>query len=229
MRISLPRLGWITLGMLAILASCQSEIEQLGPTVESYYPLKDRAVREYAVTDSIYETGGWKVRQFRRRETARATQLDQLGRTLLRITVDTASTGSFVEETSHWHVIDRGYAERIEGTERILVLATPILRSKTWNGNAYNERGAETFRYALLDTSVTLPLDAGGRTFAKCIRVQQRNTRQTELLDDTWEVFAPGVGRILTVNRRLRYILATDSLEANKTRVVREQLVSTSY
>ena len=229
MRISTSHSRWLALGVLATLLSCQSEIEQLGPTVESYYPVQDRADREYAVTDSIYQTGGWKVRQFRRRETARATQQDQLGRTLLRITVDTASTGSFVEETTHWHVIDRGYAERIEGTERILVLATPILRGKTWNGNAYNERGAESFRYALLDTSVTLPLDAGGRTFAKCIRVQQRNSRQTELLDDTWEVFAPGVGRLVTVNRRLRFNVTTGALIADSTRVVREQLVSTSY
>jgi hypothetical protein len=229
MRISVFLKRFLTVGLIVALVGCESEIDQLGPTVESYYPLQDRAVREYAVIDSILETGGWNVRRFRRRETARLTQQDQLGRTLLRIIVDTASTGTFLEETTHWHVVDDGYAERIEGTERILVLSTPVIRGKTWNGNAYNERGAESFRYTQLDTAVTLQLDAGERTFATSLRVQQRNRVLPELLDNTWEVFAPGVGRILTVNRRLRYNLATGNLEADNTRVVREQLVSTTY
>ena len=231
-----PR-GWTVgrvLAQLLAVAGCQGEIEALGPALETYFPRRVGAYREYEVIDSSFTTGGWRVRTYRLRETGTATLTDQGGRPQLRLAIDTASSGlPLTEETTHWHTLTPEFAERLEGADRVLVLAHPIAPDRRWNGNRYNTRGEETFAYTDLDTLVQLPMTGGGlRRFEACVRVQQREgLRRTSTGDErleAWELFAPGVGRIVRVDRRLRTDL-TGQLVPDGSRVIRLTLTDTNY
>ncbi len=217
-----------------LLTQCDSDVGELGPALETYYPRQVGAFREYDVVDSVFTTGGWVVRSYRLRETGTAVFTDQAGRPQLRMSIDTASgTLPLTEETTHWHTLTADYAERLEGSDRLLVLSHPILLGRNWSGHAYSSRPAESYTYTDLDTTLTLPQSTGSsRRFEFCLRVQQRQgTRllgSAEETVDTWELYAPGIGRILRVDRALRFSL-TGQLLAEGTRVVRMTLTRTSY
>jgi len=228
----------LVLLVLSALAGCTGELAELGPEPGRYFPRRVGATREYAVTDSLYTTAGWRVRSYRRRETAQSELPDQAGRPQLRLALDTASGAvPFTSETAHWHTLTTEYAERLEGSDRVLVLARPLLLGQSWNGNAYNTRGTESFVYTDLDTAVTLTVNGTSRRFDTCVRVQQRRgvrrVPQGAMPDgdirvDTWELYAPEVGMIVRVDRNIRTDLL-GQLVADGTTVRRQVLIATSY
>jgi|AACY02.2.fsa_nt_gi hypothetical protein len=84
----------------------------------------------------------------------------------------------------------------------------PLRASFTWNGNALNNLGEEQFRYLSIDSTLTL----NGQTYNNCVVVEQRNSGSS-LLTDIWtyEIFAPGIGKIKRYDRFLRWEFEQDS------------------
>jgi hypothetical protein len=112
---------------------------------------------------------------------------------------------------------DQYQAERIEANIKYVVLRFPPSTKITWNGNEFNARGRENYRYISIDTTVVV----NGRTFNNCAFVLQR--RRSSLSEDvySYEIYAPGVGMIERYNREFIFYNGSDNLGVPYTELLR--------
>ena len=82
-----------------------------------------------------------------------------------------------MNDTSSWQFqnvwvaqTDEYSAQRVEDNMRYIKLALPVLKGKTWNGNAYNTIPEENYSY----TEVHVPLSIAGFSFDSSVTVLQK-------------------------------------------------------
>jgi hypothetical protein len=226
--------------LLVLLAAqgCRRTVEAdvFSPPLGQYFPAADGKFRTYTVQDSTYATATWRVRNYVRRETTNGTLPDAQNRPMSRLVLDTARTltGAFTTEQLWLQYNDGVSAERVEGSTRYVVLNYPIGRGRRWNGNLYNNRAVElpvtdTMQYSYTRTDTTFTV--GGVRYTNCLFVRQRFTQRRDFEVNTFEVYAPGVGRILRVDRFLQYILNSDGSRTLNTNsyVERAALAAQNY
>lgn len=99
----------------------------------------------------------------------------------------------------HWQVKDvwqaRLMPSRLERTEEnitYLKLAFPPGQDNTWDGNAYNTRDPQKYRY----TNVHAPYQVGGHAFDSTLTVLQKELTTLISEDFQQEVYARGVGMV---------------------------------
>jgi hypothetical protein len=173
------------------------------------YPLIPGKQRVYEVFERNFTTADTLDRYYLKRELTGGTELDLRGRTTYRLenwVADTARPNDWQFEILWTQYRDNDWAERIEGNVRYVVLQFPVIQESPWNGNIFNSEGDQFYQYLNLDTTLTL----GGRTYTNCVFVLQR--RELSLLRDqyAYEIYAPGVGKLVRYDRNLRF-----DLEAN--------------
>ena len=170
-----------------------------------------------------------------KKEVTEGTETDLLGREVSKLWLYTSpdSLGSnyswsFSELWTQW--ADDQNAERIEGNKRLWVLRLPPYQGSTWNGNFYNNEGAQTYEYINLDTTVTIQ----GTTYENCVYVLQVPFRQPVeqqggaifIIEHAYEIYAPGIGKIV---RYCKYFVAQDGVPESESKVYYEELVSHNF
>ncbi|NJM26269.1 MAG: hypothetical protein HC859_13025 [Bacteroidia bacterium] len=89
-----------------------------------------------------------------------------------------------------------------EGNTDFVKIAFPATTGRTWNGNEYNDMGADEYEV----TSINATYNAGDLNFPDALVVTQSNNEDyIVFLDQRTEVYAPGVGLIQKNTTQLRY------------------------
>lgn len=84
-------------------------------------------------------------------------------------------------------------AERVEENERFVKLEFPVSEGGTWNGNAFNNRGALQYKYI----NVGKFADVGILQFDNTLTVQQKNNINLVDQEVFYEIYAHGIGMVL--------------------------------
>jgi len=211
-----------------LLAACNREIPFDGSD-RSIYPIMDGKQRTYFVLDTTYTTTAIIANQYYKRELTNGQATDLNGRTLSKLEIwratDAQGPFSFFELWTQY--LGNEFAERTEGNTRYVVLRFPYLKGINWNGNQFNGFDRESYQYITTDTTIVL----GGVTYNNCKFIRQRY-QQTTLSDVyTYEIYAPGIGKIKRYDRYIkrntdgsgRLVIDTDSY------VYEETLVGHNY
>lgn len=84
-------------------------------------------------------------------------------------------------------------AEKVEENQRFVKLEFPVKEGETWNGNAFNALGPQTYKYV----NVAKFADVGILQFDNTVTVEQR--RNVNLVDEEvfYEIYADGIGMVL--------------------------------
>lgn len=208
---------WIFAAAAFALTACNRELPSDPPDTR-WFPVEDGRYRTYDVQSTTFQLSANPqnpdtiLQRFYKRElTNGETDLD--GRRVSRLELWEApydSSGGLPAEAAFsfqqlWtQYLDEQFAERIEGNVRYVVLKWPVATEQTWNGNTYNDQGEEIYTYLNLDTTVTL----NGQVYPNCIYVLQRQVSGSILSDIlTYEIYAPGIGKIERFDRNLLFIL----------------------
>lgn len=195
---------------LAVLSACSEDLEvPEEQRAETYYPLVEGLTRTYEVFDTTYTRfpvlDTLEAATFVR-ETVAGTVTDAEGRTVRRINRFSAPDllGTF-QPLAQWEaILAGGFVEQLADNIRTLVLRDPVELGSSWDGNAFNNLGAQTFRYLSVDTT----LQRGGVTYSGCIYIEQRLVTNS-LVDSvfTYEIYAPNIGLLERYDRQFRFIL----------------------
>lgn len=227
--------------VLSLLSGCERKIDP-EPWDSSIYPIQDGKYRTYRVSDTTFIlSGGVNAvgRTYLRRELANGTETDLLGREVSVLEIHTAQfddEGNPLswEPNAIWQQWkDNRFAERVEGNTRYQVLAFPVTRNRQWDGNEFNGNnniptlGYSNFTYLRTDTTVVV----AGRAYPNCVVVQQRRIDNSLISNIyTYEVYAPGIGKIERYDRYLYYILRDQNIElSTESYVYHEVLTDHNY
>jgi len=233
-------LPWVAALGLVAAAGCE---RTLAPPIsgELYYPLRDSAERVYRVEDTTYTVSGAVVNRYRKREYTLGTVTDLTGRPLSRLEIYRAplDVGPFTFRELWTQFRSSERAERTEGNTRYVVMNFPLRRGKTWDVNLFNNNavGSDDDRLwaravvGNMDTTVVL----NGTRYTRCIFIRHRKDKSDSRDIYTYEIYAPGIGKIERYDRYMVYdivprpgggvnfVLNTNSY------IYREQLLSHTY
>lgn len=142
-----------------VFTSCKKDSESTNSygSISDYYPLKVGSYHIYLVDSTYYNDVTKKSEdyQFQTKEVITETYYDdynQLNYKIEKYVRYKTDSTTYDEEKwvikDVWHVIKKTNSiERVEENIRTINLVNPIVNNKTWNGNAYNYKGAWDFTY----------------------------------------------------------------------------------
>jgi hypothetical protein len=83
--------------------------------------------------------------------------------------------------------------EKVEENQRFVKLEFPVKEGETWNGNAFNALGPQTYKYV----NVAKFADVGILQFDNTVTVEQKNN--LNLVDEEvfYEIYADGIGMVM--------------------------------
>lgn len=225
-----------------VFSACNRTYDPTPDHVDKVFPIQDGKYRSYYVVDTVYETSNsqlFEALTYYKRELTEGTEEDLLGREVSKLWIyrspDTLGTPANPE--FNWTYNDLwtqyradDFSERIEGNIRYLVLRNPPYEGSTWNGNLYNNEGSRIYRYANIDTTVTVQ----GVTYENCVYVlQQEYYRPVQdssaaifIVEHAYEVYAPGIGKIL---RYFKQFEMQSGVVNPESRIFREELIDHNY
>ena len=160
----------------------------------SYFPVDSGIVRFYDV-DSIYcdeFTGLNDTISYELKEVIAANFIDDQGRPAQRIErFKKDSTGTWVIHRV-WSMVRTNFrAEVLEENTRFIKTVFPTVAATTWNGNAYNTNGDQTYEI----TTVDIPASSNGLSFNKTLHVLEENDPANFIYDyQQLEKYADGIG-----------------------------------
>lgn len=219
-------------------AACNRTYDPVPDYYDNIYPVQDGKERIYHVIDTTYETNSavYDASSYYKRETTDGTEEDLLGRNVSKLWLytspDTLNGGLDYDWTFSelWtQYLDKQYAERIEGNQRILVMRIPPYLGSSWNGNLHNNLDVETYTYTNIDSTVTV----NGMTFEHCVVVTQIPYRKAGLKGSTYyheeeayEIYAPGIGKII---RYRKFYEEQNGVPVSESHIFHEILVSHNF
>lgn len=195
---------------------------------QNLYPVIDTKYRIYAVVDSVYPTTGAVGRKYYKMELTKGQEQDLLNRTVSRLEVYTGDSLSGLTFSELWtQYKGNQFAERIEGNTKYLVLSFPINQKRKWDGNQYNLRSSEFYKYQTLDTLLTL----NANTFPKSVMVLQAlDTTSIITRRYAWEIYAPGIGKVAKYDQHIKRIITGTNVEiSSESYFHQETLISHNY
>jgi hypothetical protein len=225
--------------LTVLLSSCNREIDPVAPYLNEIYPIQDGKARIYYVVDTVYATTSQQLfeeRTYFKKEETSGTEDDLLGREVSKLFIS-LSPDTLPADVYRWTYSElwtqyagQGYAERIEGNVRYLVLRLPPYEYSSWNGNLYNNGDVQTYQYMNLDTTVTVQ----GYTYEHCVYVLQVPYRRpvavrggTYFLEEhAYEIYAPKIGKIV---RHAKFYEEQNGVAEPDSRVYHEELVTHTY
>jgi hypothetical protein len=226
--------------MAALLATgCNRDLDPVAPCLNEIYPVQDGKFRIYHVTDTVYATTSSQLfedKTYFKKEETLGNEDDLLGRVVSKLYLY-KSPDTLPPDVYRWTFSELwtqysggGFAERIEGNVRYLVLRIPPYEFSTWNGNLYNNQEVQTYQYLNLDTTVTIQ----GHTYTNCVYVLQvpyrrpvANRGGTYFLEEhAYEIYAPKIGKIV---RYAKFYEEQNGVAEPESRVYHEELVTHNY
>lgn len=193
-------LAFILSIVLVVLVSCKKEDPSVIDFGYDYLPNKVGAYIIFSV-DSIAYNGTTTTFNYQMKEVFSEEFVDAVGEPAVRVEcyVRNFNTQPWILRSVCVQKRGGTNAERIVDNQRVIIMEYPIQEGGTWNGNAYNNTGAVTFKYL----NVGKPVDIGIQEFSNAVTVQQDNV--TNLVDQrvSREIFAKGVGSIYRYHKRL--------------------------
>jgi hypothetical protein len=195
---------FFSLLILFSFLACNRKIEYEFPDL-NLYPIQKGKYRIYQVIDTTYTTQGSIPKFYYKKEETDSNETDLKNRTISRLNIYKGNHLDSLTFSELWtQYKDAKWAERIEGNTKYLVLKFPVKLNDSWNGNEFNNNGIENFVYLNIDTTVTI----NNITYPHCVYVQQR-LNNTSLLNEinTYEIYAPGIGKIKRYDNYKKYNL----------------------
>jgi hypothetical protein len=195
---------FFSLLILFSFLACNRKIEYEYPDL-NLYPIQKGKYRIYQVIDTTYTTQGSIPKFYYKKEETDSNETDLKNRTISRLNIYKGNHLDSLTFSELWtQYKDANWAERIEGNTKYLVLKFPVKLNDSWNGNEFNNNGIENFVYLNIDTTVTI----NNITYPHCVYVQQR-LNNTSLLNEinTYEIYAPGIGKIKRYDNYKKYNL----------------------
>lgn len=190
-------------GLFLFSVGCKKE--PAPPAAPDYFPQNTGLTRVYDVRDTTYDLQGAIVKTYKKKEVVGEFTKDAIGRDeqMLEVSLTDTSKNDVFKFFERWRQYkDKLYAERTEGNTRYVVLQTPPYMGARWDGNRFNDKGKTEYRYLSTDTTVTL----NGKTYEHCLAVLQRQIEGSILFDVlTYEIYAPGIGKIARYDRYKEY------------------------
>ncbi len=173
--------AFILLIIISGSSSCKKKDELPPDMGYNYFP---NQVGKYVVydVDSFYYGGIPTIIdtfKFQIKEKIQSTYLDNQNRTTLRLERYIRSYNSLIPYSSlPWILRDVWAenrtvttAEKVEENVRFIKLAFAVKEGQTWDGNAQNTNGAQTYSYQFFN----LPKTIGGNTFDSVLQVNQQD------------------------------------------------------
>lgn len=182
-----------------------SQLTETGAAIgQDYYPVKVGNYWIYEVSQTtftnqfLHEPGDSLTFQVRERvDTVFSNQAGELTYKLIRSRRISArqAWGSDSVITINRSFSDLRYSQ---DNQKWVKLIFPVAENKKWDGNAFNNRGAEEYYY----TQVARPFRLGDTTYTNTVRVLQLLVENQVERRERQEVYALGVGLIFkkTVN-----------------------------
>ncbi|MEZ4774277.1 MAG: hypothetical protein R3D00_13920 [Bacteroidia bacterium] len=213
------------------LLRCNQTRDVILPHTTTIFPVTKGQYRISEVIDTTFNTGGPVAARFYKREEISGTETDLTGRPLYRLDIyhsdfdrgEDYDWKYYLLGTVYYEPASSGdyYAERTENNVRIQVLKFPVHTLVSWNGNLYNNLGAQEFYYGNIDTSVVVK----GVTYDHCVMVVQENTKGLIRQSLAYEIYAPEIGLVKKYNRTLVNDGAMGEFNPDKSRIYIEELV----
>ena len=199
--------------LIGLLTHCNEIKEVVLPHTKLIFPTEEGHYRISEVWDTTYTTAGFNdpvVDHYFKKEVLGKADTDLLGRPIRLIE---AFRSEIALGTNYDFQIDRVwyqyfepqegtdyYAERVEENERVQVLKFPVAEGVQWNGNLYNDQGAEIYFYEAVDSTITVQ----GNTYEQAVLVFQ-NTDSLNVINRrlAYEWYVPEVGLVKKLDRTL--------------------------
>lgn len=189
-----------------VLLNCNREKQIVVPHTLEIFPLETGKYRITYVRDTTFTTAGRDkglADVFFKKEVIADSEEDLLGRPISAIQVFRSDSFLYPDYdfkasrvyTQYLEPQATGdyYAERIEENQRYLVLKFPAFEGVRWNGNQFNNFGAQEFKYHTIDTNVVIR----GITYESCVMVVQKADTNNFISDKfAYEIYAPGIGLV---------------------------------
>jgi hypothetical protein len=228
--------NWLAM-VLVVLAgvlgtACNRELPP-DPIELEYFPVETGKYRVYEVRDTTFTTTDTVAGHYFKREEVSGTEQDALDRTIYRLDnyraeVTPEGTPGRWRYLQLWSMFrSEDWAERIEGNTRFVVLDFPLNQGKRWNGNIFNNNGAENFTILSRDTTVTFM----GRTYTNCLLVRWRLVNDSRISElDTYEAYQRGIGKVFRLDKFLKWNIVDNVIElSSDSYIYREALVDHNF
>lgn len=183
---------------LLAIASCEKNDPGKADTGESYFPVDIGRMWVYDVDSLWYDnnTGSTTIDTFhyQYKEYIADEFTDAEGKSSRRL-----ERYYRANETEEWSRVNAGVllkdgmlAQKVIENTRYVKMVFPLKTRKTWNGNAYNDRGTETYEAETYDEAAGV----NGMSFPKTMRVLQ--TEELNAIEEIrrYEIYARDVGMI---------------------------------
>lgn len=203
----------ISLTFLAIAAllitSCSKENEtdstSQNVTGLDYFPDDSGIVRYYAVDSTYWDefTSTTGTVSFEIKEVLAGHFIDNQGRNAMRIErYRKDSTGTWVINRVWSSVRTNNTAEVVEENIRYVKIHFPVTDGSTWNGNAYNTLGDQTYEITALD----IPGSVTGLNFTNTLHIKEENIQGNLLNDNEQEAkYAKNIGAYYKLKSSLNF------------------------
>ncbi len=202
--------------LLALLVGCKEDHFSPREIGLRYYPVQKGMTWTYHVDETVYsEVKAPEELHYQLRvEVADSSQNPDgtYSYILYRYTRDS--------ESDAWTSLDTWTARKndrelvvTEGTTSYLKLVFPLRKGNSWDGNLYNDNGADDYRLDILNA----PYEISGTTFEHSLTVEQENNDDfIVFLDQRKEVYAEDVGLIYSETTQLEYCTAENCIGQQK-------------
>jgi hypothetical protein len=176
------------------IISCKHETVTPVDLSHGYYPTNIGHWVTYEVDSTYYNdfTDSTEIYHYYIKELNESSYLDNQNRPTIRLE-------RYKNSDSTWHICNvwvsnrtTTTAEKVEENIRYIKLIFPIVDGQEWNGNSYNTKGDQEYKY----TNVFKPYTVNGITFDSTVTVIQAKDSGLLEIHNQMEVYAKNVGLI---------------------------------
>ncbi|TAE50076.1 MAG: hypothetical protein EAZ89_12870 [Bacteroidetes bacterium] len=212
--------------------ACNRVKDYIEPHTLLIFPTDPGHFRISLVQDTTYDTGGPVPAAYYKKEVNGGLETDLTGRTIQAIEIfrspeELGQNYQFTLSRVWAQYIEpvegqNYYAERIEENVRTLILKFPVYEGIRWNGNLYNNRGVQEYKYGNIDTTVVVR----GRSFPNCVVViQKADTSGFINKKFAYEIYSPEIGLVKKYDRSLVFDGPNGEFNPDKSRIYVEEII----
>jgi hypothetical protein len=185
--------------------ACKKKPQPLDPNDQSYYyPVNIGRLYEYQVDTMWWDHANDTsfAATFTERETYDTDFPNQAGQLETRIIVERGVGGFLspfgIQSVQRFYNSSKKYwtVQRVRNLFRYIMLKYPVAEGDTFNRNALNPLGQDTWRVDFIGGSYSV----GGKTYSPCLRLVKRFVEDSLRIQRIVEVYAHNVGLVFAEN-----------------------------
>ncbi|MCS6981596.1 MAG: hypothetical protein NZM65_05300 [Flavobacteriales bacterium] len=188
-------------GVGSVLSACKKKNQAPDPNDQSYYyPVNIGRMYEYQIDTAWWDHANDTsfMATFLEKETYDTDFPNQAGQLETRIIVE-RGLGAFlspfgIQSVQRYYNASKKYwtVQRVRNTFRYIMLKYPIAEGDTFNRNALNPLGPDTWRVDYIGGSFSV----GGKTYSPCLRLVKKDVEDSLRIQRIVEVYAHNVGLV---------------------------------